>query len=195
MIRALVAFVLVVAVLLAPFAGSTVAAQSVGAGLSIALDNPNSTGSSVSGSLANVPQNAQTATVTITLSNGSTQTVQTGAAQQWKFQFSDLNTPGPWIQLSALTDTGVGAALPNYYGGGGLDNAARGVFGAGVPYFYSYYGDPYLIGYGYPYWGGYGYGYGYPFSYGSAYYPSLYWSSYRYYYGYPYGCPFPSRYW
>lgn len=107
--------------------------------------------STVSGQLSNVPPGATSATVTVTLANGSQQSVTTSAAQNWKFDFGTLSSNGPWIQISALTSNGIGVSLPNNTGGG-IASAAYGPYSG--------------YGYGYPPfggWGGYGYGGGYPF--------------------------------
>ncbi len=67
------------------------------------------------GVLLNVPAEATAASVTVTLSDGSTRTVTTSAAQDWRFTFSPLQTSatGPWIQVEALASTGMGASRRN----------------------------------------------------------------------------------
>jgi hypothetical protein len=65
------------------------------------------------GMLANVPSGATSATVTVTLADGSTQMVTTTAEKGWKFDFALPGGTGTWFQVTALTSNGAGASLPN----------------------------------------------------------------------------------
>lgn len=203
-------FVLLLAALvLAPLPAAPAAAQS--AALTIALDKPDFATSVVTGSLKNVPSDATSATVTITLANGNTKSVTTTAAQGWTFEFKDVYMNAPWLQLAALTSNGTGASLPNFWQANQAANYVAEhtpalpeyTYPAGFPgRWYGYYGDaygyPYAYGYGLPYGFPWNYGYPYGYSYGGANYPPgayygipggvpIYYYPYGYGYGYPYG--------
>jgi hypothetical protein len=158
-------------------------------GFTIELDTTTGASGTPSGTLRNAPQGATSATVTITFSDGRTSTVTARADNNWSFQFNEVGSFGPWIQIAALANTGQGASLANPRGGG-LDQAANGTF---RPVFYVDPGTIYGYGYGYPLYptggygyggyGGYGYGYGGYGGYGYGY------GGYGYggYGGFPYG--------
>ena len=190
--------VLVLALALAP------AARAQSGAFAIVLGRPEFATSVVAGALANVPPDATSATVTLTLADASTHSLTTSAAQGWQFRFEDVYRNGPWLQLAALASSGDGASLPNQWGAEQRENFVAehtrplpqytyppdfpgrwyGYYGEayGTPYAYAYNLPP---GYDYRYAYGYGAGYGYfgaPYGYGGGYgYP------YGYGYGYPYG--------
>lgn len=142
-------------------------AASQATGFAIAVDKPEFATSVVTGRLVNVPPGATSALVTITLSDGSTRSQQTTAAQEWRFTFSDTYLTGPWLQLTALASSGAGASLPNPARVSQAENFVAENTPTIPNFNYPYYRYPGGYDYGYL---GYGYplgSYGYPYWYGS----------------------------